>query len=65
MSTDVLRNIITQIIGSYQPNANVVDGNLVYLDGAAGVDWVWIMSALLFLLVIWSVFRLIGVLFRK
>lgn len=65
MTSEVLRNIITRIIGTYQPNANIVDGNVVYLDGAAGVDWVWIMSALLFLLVIWSVFRLIGVLFRK
>lgn len=52
------------MLGDYTPITYVVDGASVVASGAAGVDWTYLVRAGAFLLVLYSVFRLIGVLLK-
>lgn len=65
-----LHKIIIQLIGNYEP----VTVDYTYYQGSSSYqyhdiqtspDWSWICSCGIFALVIFSVFRLIGFLFRK
>ena len=72
-----MKDLIVDLFGSYEPVLTEmgvvvtdVDG-YAYLDtyevvasGAAGLDWPWIMGVLLFAIVLWSLFRLLGVFFK-
>ena len=66
-----MRDLMQSIFGVYQPvSYGVLDteGNLLYTavaDGAAGVDWPYVGSVLLFALVLYSFFRLLGVIFKR
>lgn len=52
------------LLGDYTPVTYVVDGVSVVASGSAGVDWSYIVRAAAFLLVVYSVFRLIGGIFK-
>lgn len=58
-----MKDILIQLFGSYVPVTDSVTGSVV--AGFAGVDWPWIASAVLFGLVLYSFFRLVGVLLKK
>lgn len=71
-----MKNLIIQLFGTYTPvttteiisysvddviHSNIID---VVASGAAGVDWPWVMGVLLFAICLWSMFRIIGSLFK-
>lgn len=71
-----MKELITTLFGTYTPvtcdavYTYVVEGQ-TYIDyydvvasGAAGLDWPWIMGAVLFAICLWSLFRIIGSLFK-
>lgn len=69
-----MKSLITQLFGTYTPvmTENIhyyTFGEEVYAetiemvaDGAAGLDWPWIMGVVLFAICLWSFFRLLGIL---
>lgn len=62
--------ILESIFGVYQPvtySVTGADGTVseVVAAGAAGVDWPYILGVLLFALVLWSFFRLVGVILNR
>lgn len=71
-----MKEIIVSIFGEYvpvmtdMPVVEVIDGvesTTVYsvvASGAAGLDWSWIAGVALFAIVLWSLFRLLGVFFK-
>lgn len=71
-----MKDLIISIFGEYQPVMSqaiaetTIDGVSTYeivdvvATGAAGVDWAWIMGVLLFALVLYSMFRILGVFFK-
>lgn len=68
-----MREFLISILGTYTPptydSYTVVDGvdMVVHVipDGLAGVDWLYILTGLLFIVVIYSVFKLLGGLICK
>lgn len=72
-----MRNLIIQLFGVYTPVTTtevitITDAegipqaisNTVVAAGAAGVDWAWIAGVVLFGIVLYSFFRLVGVFFK-
>lgn len=71
-----MKELIVSLFGPYEPVMtqivvqSEVEGTLstelveVVASGAAGLDWPWIMGVLLFAIVLWSLFRLLGVFFK-
>lgn len=62
--------ILEAIFGVYTPVTYSVagaDGTMseVVASGAAGVDWPYVLGVLLFALVLWSFFRLVGVILKR
>lgn len=66
-----MRDLIETIFGVYTPvTYDVLDaeGAVLYTavaDGAAGVDWPYVGGVFLFALVLYSFFRLLGVVFKR
>ena len=60
-----LKAFMDTLLGNYTPNTYVDNGVTVIASGCAGVDWTYIVRAVAFLLVLYSVFRLVGALFCK
>lgn len=71
-----MKDLIVSLFGSYEPVMTQmavqteIEGALtteyieVVASGAAGLDWPWIMGVLLFAIVLWSLFRILGVFFK-
>ncbi|MCI9263995.1 MAG: hypothetical protein HFF06_05420 [Oscillospiraceae bacterium] len=67
-----MKDLIVSIFGSYEPvmttEVHLVGDTLeelqVVASGMAGVDWAWLAGAVLFAIVLYSFFRLVGVLLR-
>lgn len=72
-----MKELVTSIFGSYDPvmtqafvtctdaeGGTYVDTFEVVASGAAGLDWPWIMGVLLFAIVLYSLFRILGVFFK-
>lgn len=55
-----MKALITSLFGVYEP---VMAGEVV-ASGLAGVDWPWVAGVLLFAIVLYSFFRLVGVLLK-
>lgn len=62
-------DILVSIFGEYSPRTQTVttclpDGTVIqnteYVTGVAGLDWVWLTGAVLFCIVIYCIFRMIG-----
>ena len=60
-----LKAFMDTLLGNYTPITYVDNGVTVIASGCAGVDWTYIVRAVAFLLVLYSVFRLVGALFCK
>lgn len=62
-----MRDVIVRIFGTYSPvMTDVFDETGAYVGsevaaGMAGVDWTYVLGVLLFAIVLWSFFRLLGV----
>lgn len=55
---------LTEIIGEYTPNVYTVGEDVeIIASGMAGVDWTWIMSAILLVVGVFCAFKLVGVFF--
>lgn len=71
-----MKDLIISIFGEYEPVMSQVvaayeeEGILTYdlvdvvASGSAGLDWAWIMGVVLFAIVLYSLFRLLGVFFK-
>lgn len=67
-----MKDLIISIFGSYEPvmtaEVHIVGDTLeefqVVASGMAGVDWAWLAGVALFAIVLYSFFRLVGVLLR-
>lgn len=72
-----MKDLILDIFGTYEPvmtemgmvvsdadGSSYLETFEVVASGAAGLDWPWIMGVLLFAIVLWSLFRLLGVFFK-
>lgn len=73
-TSGTLADITARLFGEYQPRTQTVtdylsDGTSVtydqYVPGVAGMDWNWIAGAVLFTIVLWSLFKLLGVFFKN
>lgn len=60
-----LKNLLTDLIGTYNPVSYYVGEDEIIAPGMAGVDWQWVASAALFILVIYSLFRIIRALVAR
>lgn len=58
-----MRDLIVTIFGQYTPVVDPVTGAVV--GGFAGVDWPYLAGVLLFALVLYSFFRLLGVVLKR
>ena len=67
----MMRSLIETIFGVYTPVlTDVYDASGTYVgsvvaSGSAGVDWTYIGGIVLFAIVLWSFFRLLGVVMRR
>lgn len=72
-----MKNLLVELFGAYTPvtyteyiyyiaadGSVVQDFNEVVASGLAGVDWPWVMGVFLFAIVLYSLFRLLGVFFK-
>ena len=57
-----MRDLIISIFGVYTPVTNAAG---TPLQGMAGVDWPYLAGVALFGLVLYSFFRLLGVVFKR
>ncbi len=73
-SGSTLVQAVRNLFGTYTPRVQTVttyvDGEITaveeqYVPGVAGMDWEWIAGTALFALVLWSLFKLLGVLFKN
>lgn len=55
-------SFLDSLLGSYTP---VVDGSGVIPAGMAGVDFPYVFRAILFAIVVYSVFKLLGAIITK
>lgn len=54
------QQIITSILGNYQPITQTVDDVTTVVNGVAGVDWSYVLGGLLLIVFVWSVLRIVG-----
>lgn len=72
-----MRSMLINLFGRYTPvtyqewfyyvaadGTVLQDYNDVVAPGLAGVDWPWVMGVLLFAIVLYSLFRILGVFFK-
>ncbi len=67
-----MKDLILTLFGAYEPVmtveshvvADVVETVEIVAPGVAGVDWPWLAGVALFAVVLYSFFRLVGVLLR-
>ncbi len=58
-----MRDLIIRLLGEYQPKISPTTGQV--LGGIESLDFTWIVGAVAFLLTLWSVYRLLGVLLGR
>lgn len=54
---NTLKQFLDTLLGAYTP---VVDSSGVIPAGLAGVDWPYLIRAVVFLIVLWSLLRILG-----
>lgn len=63
---DSIREILFDLLGEYTPVTYINAEDLeVIPSGFAGVDWVWVCSAVLLIVMIYSVFRIVRCLIAR
>lgn len=58
--TDTIDTIIQAYLGTYTPNTYTIGTDTVIASGLAGVDWVYLGKLALLLVVLYSIWRIIG-----
>lgn len=56
----VFRQFLSDLLGTYNPPMYIYQQESIIPDGFAGVDWVYLIRAVVFVVVLWSVLRLLG-----
>lgn len=51
---------LNNLLGTYTPVSYNVDGVTYIADGMAGVDWPYCVRAIVFIIVLYAVFRILG-----
>lgn len=73
METSTMQDIFTAIFGTYTPVTSdsavaAADGSVTIVtevaSGMAGVDWPYVLGVLLFAVVLYSFFRLVGAILK-
>ena len=73
METSTMQDILTAIFGTYTPVTSdsavaAADGSVTIVtevaSGMAGVDWPYVLGVLLFAVVMYSFFRLVGAILK-
>lgn len=73
METSTMQDILTAIFGTYTPVTSdsvvaAADGSVTIVtevaSGMAGVDWPYVLGVLLFAVVLYSFFRLVGAILK-
>ena len=76
-SDSVLKNLVVSIFGAYEPIlttttvTETVDGEVIttlldtVANGVAGVDFEWLTGVVIFCIVLFSFFRIVGVVFKR
>ena len=68
-SSDTIRSVLESLLGEYRPKTQTVTEVLSdgtentyeeYVPGLAGMDWTWIASLAVFIVMIYCLFRLLG-----
>lgn len=69
-----MKYLILELFGEYTPvtymesiynaSGDAYELQEVVASGVAGVDWPWLVGVLLFAIVLWSFFRILGVFFK-
>ena len=63
---NTLKEIFNIFVGEYVPITYTDSNNIsVVADGLAGIDWAWVMSSILLIIGIYSIFRIIGIVISK
>lgn len=61
-----IRDLFRALFGVYSPvSYTLADGTSVVPAGAAGVDFEYVLSVCIFALVVYCLFRLLGMLFQR
>lgn len=55
-----LKTFLDNVLGVYSPIMYEYSSQNIIPDGFAGVDWPYIIRALVFVVALWSIFRMIG-----
>lgn len=61
-----IRDLFRALFGVYTPvSYSLADGSSIIPAGASGVDFEYVLSVCLFALVVYCLFRLLGLLFQR
>lgn len=60
-----MKEFIQNLLGTYSPVTYTVGEDTIVASGLAGVDWLYVISGLLFVVIVYSIFRIIGGLICK
>ena len=56
-----MREFLESVLGTYTPQSYVDEfGHEIIASGVAGVDWTYVFTGILFVVVIYCVFRILG-----
>ena len=56
-----MREFVESILGTYCPTFGISEDGTVYvLSGVAGLDWSYIFTGILFCIVVYAFFKIIG-----
>lgn len=56
-----MRDLVDSILGLYVPQYAILeDGTIAALHGVAGLDWSYIFTGILFCIVVYAFFKIIG-----
>lgn len=56
-----MREFLESVLGTYTPVSYTDSyGVTIIPDGLSGIDWTYVLTALLFIVVVYSVFRILG-----
>lgn len=62
-----MRDLMISLFGQYTPVTFIEPETSaeVVAQGAAGIDWPWVLGVLIFALALYSLFRIVGCFFRR
>lgn len=55
-----LRDLVESVLGTYTPNTVTVNGEIVPLQGLAGVDFAYIFTGAILVIAVFCTFKILG-----